>query len=225
MKNFILNKYVTLKYLFIAFLVCFLLLIFRIKTMQNYFGLFLVWNLFLAFIPLSIVWFMQFNKKLFQNPLKKYLAISLWLLFLPNAPYVLTDLVHLSYSPQNWMAYDSITILCFALLSLYFGFLSILELREMLKREFSKNILNIATAFILVLCGFGIYLGRVVRFNSWDLLTNPLELIQTIADFIYYPFLYKWVWVFTLAFGILLNASFYIFQFWHKSINSYDTTQ
>jgi len=223
MKEFILTKYTTLKYLFITLLTCCLLLAFRIKTTHDCFGLFLVWNLFLAFIPLSIVWFMQFNKKLFQNPLKKYLAIGLWLLFLPNAPYVLTDLVHLSYSPSQWMVYDAVLILMFAGISLYFGYQSILELRRFLENTINKKLLNIATISVFILCGFGIYLGRVVRFNSWDLVTNPFELFTTVLRFLINPIEHKLVWLFTLVFGILLNAGFYIFQLWHKSIINYDT--
>ncbi|RXG29937.1 DUF1361 domain-containing protein [Leeuwenhoekiella marinoflava] len=225
MKEFILTKYATLKYLFIALLVCFLLLVFRIKTTHDTFGLFLVWNLFLAFIPLGIVWFMQFNKKLFLNPIKKILTLVLWLLFLPNAPYVLTDLIHLSYSPSQWFIYDAMVILAFAGISLYFGFQSILELRRLLKNKINKKLLNIATLSILVLCGFGVYLGRVVRFNSWDLVTNPFELFTTIFQFLINPIEHKLVWLFTLVFEIFLNAAFYIFQLWHNSIGNYDTTQ
>ncbi|RXG13318.1 putative membrane protein [Leeuwenhoekiella aestuarii] len=225
MKKFILTKYTTLKHLFIALLVCFLLLVFRVKTTHDYFGLFLVWNLFLAFIPLGIVWFMKFNKELFLNPIKKFFMLLLWLLFLPNAPYVLTDLIHLSYSPSQWFVYDAVVILTFAGVSLYFGYQSILELRRLLKNTINKKLLNIATISVFILCGFGIYLGRVVRFNSWDLVTNPFELFTTILQVLTNPVEYKFVWLFTLAFGTLLNAGFYIFQLGHKSISNYDSTQ
>ena len=193
MKEFILTKYTTLKHLFIALLVCFLLLVFRVKTTHDYFGLFLVWNLFLAFIPLGIVWFMQFNKKLFLNPIKKFFVLVLWLLFLPNAPYVLTDLIHLSYSTSQWFVYDAIFILTFAGISLYFGYQSILELRRLLKNTINKKLLNIATISVFILCGFGIYLGRVFRFNSWDLVTNPFELFTTILQFLINPVKHKLV--------------------------------
>ena len=123
MKDFILNKYNTLKYLFGALLLCFFLLVFRIKTTHDFFGLFLVWNLFLAFVPLGVAWYMQ-HRGTQLNSISKYTLLVLWLLFLPNAPYVITDVIHLSYSPSNWFIYDGITIGVFALLSLYFGFQS-----------------------------------------------------------------------------------------------------
>lgn len=211
MKDFILNKYNTLKYLFGALLLCFFLLVFRIKTTHDFFGLFLVWNLFLAFVPLGIAWYVQ-HRGTQLNSISKYTLLVLWLLFLPNAPYVITDLIHLSYSPSNWFIYDGITIGVFALLSLYFGFQSLIEVRKLFKTKIAETWLNTLTAGVLILCGFGIYLGRVVRFNSWDLITNPLDLFGTIGLYLINPIEHKSVWIFTLGFGIFLNFSFFLFR-------------
>lgn len=211
MKDFILNKYNTLKYLFGALLLCFFLLVFRIKTTHDFFGLFLVWNLFLAFVPLGVAWYMQ-HRGTQLNSISKYTLLVLWLLFLPNAPYVITDVIHLSYSPSNWFIYDGITIGVFALLSLYFGFQSLIEVRKLFKTEIAETWLNALTVGVLILCGFGIYLGRVVRFNSWDLITNPLDLFGTIRSYLINPIEHKGVWIFTLGFGIFLNFSFFLFK-------------
>lgn len=213
MKDFILNKYNTLKYLFGALLLCFFLLVFRIKTTHNFFGLFLVWNLFLAFVPLGVAWYMQ-HRSTQLNSISKYTLLVLWLLFLPNAPYVITDVIHLSYSPSNWFIYDGITIGVFALLSLYFGFQSLIEVRKLFKTEIAETWLNALTVGVLILCGFGIYLGRVVRFNSWDLITNPLDLFGTISLYLINPIEHKSVWIFTLGFGIFLNFGFFLFRIW-----------
>lgn len=110
MKDFILKKYPTLKHLFAALMLCFFLLVFRIKTTHDYFGLFLVWNLFLAFIPLGIAWYVEAQAQLAKQELQLFTALAVWLLFLPNAPYVITDLIHLSYSPEEWFWYDVVTI-------------------------------------------------------------------------------------------------------------------
>ena len=213
MKDFILNKYNTLKYLFGALLLCFFLLVFRIKTTHDFFGLFLVWNLFLAFVPLGIAWYVQ-HRGTQLNSISKYTLLVLWLLFLPNAPYVITDVIHLSYSPSNWFIYDGITIGTFALLSLYFGFQSLIEVRKLFKSELAETWLNALTMGVLILCGFGIYLGRVVRFNSWDLITNPLDLLSTISLYLINPIEHKSVWMFTLGFGIFLNFGFFLFKTW-----------
>ena len=214
MKNFILNKYTTLKYLFAALLLCFFLLVFRIKTTHAYFGLFLVWNLFLAFIPLGIAWYVEAQGRLAKQKLQRNTALAVWLLFLPNAPYVITDMVHLSYSPPEWLWYDGITISAFALLSLYFGFQSILVWRKVLSKTLSATGLNLTTILVLILCGFGIYLGRFIRFNSWDLVTHPVLLFKTIAHYLVNPIQNHQVWIFTLSFGLLLNAGYFSFQFW-----------
>lgn len=211
MKNFIFEKYSILKYLVAALLLCFLLLAFRIKTTQDFFGLFLVWNLFLAFIPLAIAWYVEAQKQVI-NPKFKMIAAAIWLLFLPNAPYVMTDLIHLTYSTPNWFWYDVITISAFALLSLYLGFESIRVWRKLCIEYLSTHLLNLATIAVLVLCGFGIYLGRVVRFNSWDLLTQPGDLGYTIFQYLINPIEHKWVWIFTFGFGLFLNLGYFGFQ-------------
>ena len=216
MKDFIITKYDTLKYLFGALLLCLCLLVFRIKATQDLFGLFLVWNLFLAFVPLGISWYLQ-HKKSHINSVLKYALLVLWLLFLPNAPYVITDLIHLAYRPLNWFIYDGITIAAFALFSLYFGFQSLIEVRKLFKPEIAEARLNIFTSGVLILCGFGIYLGRVVRFNSWDLITNPLDLFSTIGHYLINPIENKSVWLFTLGFGIFLNFSFFLFKMWQQN--------
>ena len=216
MKDFILNKYNTLKYLFGALLLCFFLLVFRIKTTHDFFGLFLIWNLFLAFVPLGIAWYLQ-HKKSHINSVLKYALLVLWLLFLPNAPYVITDLIHLAYSPLNWFIYDGITIAAFALFSLYFGFQSLIEVRKLFKPQIAEARLNIFTSGVLILCGFGIYLGRVVRFNSWDLITNPLDVFSTIGHYLINPIENKSVWLFTLGFGIFLNFFFFLFKMWQQN--------
>ncbi|WP_370174563.1 DUF1361 domain-containing protein [Leeuwenhoekiella palythoae] len=216
MKDFIITKYDTLKYPFGALLLCFCLLVFRIKTTHDFFGLFLIWNLFLAFVPLGIAWYLQ-HKRLHINSVLKYALLVLWLLFLPNAPYVITDVIHLSYSPSNWFIYDGITIGVFAVLSLYFGFQSLIEVRKLFKTEIAEGWLNALTVGVLILCGFGIYLGRVVRFNSWDLITNPLDLFGTISSYLINPIENKSVWLFTIAFGIFLNFSFFLFKMWQQN--------
>ncbi len=216
MKDFIITKYDTLKYLFGALLLCLCLLVFRIKTTHDFFGLFLIWNLFLAFVPLGIAWYLQ-HKRSHINSVLKYALLVLWLLFLPNAPYVITDVIHLSYSPLNWFIYDGITIAAFALLSLYFGFQSLTEMRKLFKTELAESWLNILTAVVFILCCFGIYLGRVVRFNSWDLITNPLDLFSTIGHYLINPIENKSVWLFTLGFGIFLNFSFFLFKMWKQN--------
>ncbi|PHQ28397.1 DUF1361 domain-containing protein [Leeuwenhoekiella nanhaiensis] len=224
MKDFILKKYPTLKYLFAALMLCFFLLVFRIKTTHDYFGLFLVWNLFLAFIPLGIAWYAEAQTQVINNNPRIIALLAIWLLFLPNAPYVITDLIHLSYSPEDWFWYDMMTISVFALLSLYFGFESIRVWRKLFVKQIAAKWVNLATVAVLILCGFGIYLGRFIRFNSWDVVINPLELLYTIAQYLINPIQNHRVWIFTLSFGLLLNAGYFSFQFWLTKKQNHDST-
>jgi len=90
----------------------------------------------------------------------------------------------------------------------------LIEVRKLFKNEIAETWLNALTVGVLILCGFGIYLGRVVRFNSWDLITNPLDLFSTIGLYLINPIEHKSVWMFTLGFGIFLNFSFFLFRIW-----------
>lgn len=144
---------------------------------------FLLWNLFLAWIPFFIAWQM----KLDQNKWIHYGLFLLWLLFLPNAPYIVTDLVHLQmhYSRALYW-FDMFLIFSFAWNGLILGFLSLNRIHSFLNQQFHKTI-SWSIVFVLIfLCAYGIYLGRFERYNSWDIFSNPVGLFNNIAyDFMH----------------------------------------
>lgn len=170
---------------------------------------FLVWNLFLAWIPYWIS-----LKLLKQNSAKANIIINsflliLWLLFYPNAPYILTDLFHLKPKQNVPLWFDLILILSFAWNGLFLGFKSLINIKEFLKRKFSEKLSNFAVVFALFLSSFGIYLGRYLRWNSWDILLNPFSLIEDIFQVIFHPFSNPRAVGFTLLFTILLTTFYY----------------
>ncbi|WP_373055941.1 DUF1361 domain-containing protein [Zunongwangia sp. H14] len=184
---------------------CFLLVVLRWCLTLDYYYFFLIWNLFLAGIPLLISQYLESGRKKFLYPF-----LALWLLFLPNSFYVVTDLIHLRTSAMP--VYDTIMISLFALLCLFLGFSSMQKISSILyqkMRIFNKFLLD---SFILFLCSFGIYLGRFLRYNSWDILKNPFNLALDCRDFIRFPIQHFHVWLFTFCFGILLILLFFIFQ-------------
>jgi uncharacterized membrane protein len=83
--------------------------------------------------------------------------------------------------------FDLILILSFAWNGLLLGFASLLNIQQFLKHYFSKNTLHVFVFALFVLCGFGIYLGRYPRFNSWDIVTNPITLFSDIISMITHP--------------------------------------
>ena len=148
---------------------------------------FLNWNLFLAWIPylvaLSLPYFYQkFNSKILIAG-----VLFCWLLFFPNAPYILTDFLHLKKRMGIPLWYDMMLFLSFAWTGLILGYLSLLEVQKFLSTFFSKKIVNMISVTVLFLCGFGIYLGRFQRWNSWDIVTHPLSLFADILNILSNP--------------------------------------
>ena len=130
----------------------------------------LVWNLVLAWVPLALaaLLLVAYSRKRSRLELA---ALGLgWLVFLPNAPYVLTDFVHLE---QNHRLYDSLLIASFAFTSLALGFASLLLVQLVVTRSAGALFGWVAAVGSLFAASLGIYLGRVQRVNSWDVVHRP----------------------------------------------------
>jgi uncharacterized membrane protein len=132
---------------------------------------FLLWNLFLGFVPFAVAYILL----LFEAKMKFFLFLVLngvWLLFYPNAPYMMTDLIHVQ-SQSSTVIYDTLIIYSIATLSLFFGFYSLRWIFELWEKRFSKRTAMWVLIGSIVLSGLGNYLGRILRLNSWDLFTHP----------------------------------------------------
>ncbi|HEX8235502.1 MAG TPA: DUF1361 domain-containing protein [Abditibacteriaceae bacterium] len=139
----------------------------------------LLWNLFLATVPL--LWssaFRAFMER--KRPILAGIFFFLWLLFLPNAPYILTDLVHLAPRPDVPLWYVLALLLSCAGAGTMLGYISLLEVHKVIEHRSGKVAGWTVAAGSLMLCGFGIYLGRFLRWNSWDAFTNPIRLAKSI---------------------------------------------
>lgn len=169
---------------------------------------FLAWNLFLAAIPWAVaVWLVR--KK---RPLWVILAGgALWLLFFPNSPYIITDLFHLR--PRNGVPqwFDLTLIISFAWTGLLFGLDSLYKIQQHLFDQLGKKWSIVLTGFILLLTSYGIYLGRFLRWNSWDLFTRPQDLLLDVVDPLLAPSQNLGPAAFTLFFGMFLILTYITF--------------
>ena len=139
---------------------------------------FLIWNLFLAWIPFIIAYFtytVLINRKWIYVVIP--VTAFFWLIFFPNAPYILTDFQHLA---GEWRGvpvwYDVMLLIWFAFTGLLLGMVSLFLMQEIIRREFGRWV---GWAFVAVVTGLssaGIYMGRFLRWNSWDILQNPAGL-------------------------------------------------
>jgi uncharacterized membrane protein len=160
------------------------LLAFRIIRVDAGYFLFLVWNLFLAWMPLL------FATAAFITRRKVSGAVGfglLWLLFLPNAPYILTDLIHLQWVSGVPIWYDLSMFLAFAFTGLLLGLTSLHLMHTVVEERSGRLVGWLFVVAAMGLSGFGIYLGRFMRWNSWDVIINPLSLAQDLFSLVRHP--------------------------------------
>ena len=186
----------------------FLLLLFRMKITHSSYYLFLVWNLFLAGIPFAITQLFKMSSKLRSLKIVGFLGFAAWLLFLPNSPYIITDLVHLHSDRSSLVWLDLFLVFVFAFNGLLLGLLSMLEMFSLIRQRYGNRVARYTLFKVCLLSGYGIYLGRFLRFNSWDITTKPVTLFYQIAHSLKEPK----VWLITFAFGGFLWILFSVLQ-------------
>ena len=133
----------------------------------------LIWNLFLAWIPFGLSIVLYDRHRAGARPRSFVPLAALWLLFLPNAPYLVTDFKHLAPSPAVPLWVDVVVLAAPAWTGMLLGFLSLYLVQSVLRQLAGARVAWAAAVAVLGLASFGIYLGRVLRWNSWDVIANP----------------------------------------------------
>ncbi|WP_394747075.1 DUF1361 domain-containing protein [Spongiimicrobium salis] len=208
MKLFLSTLYQRYSLLLLSTAFALALLALRIKVTHNGFYSFLVWNLFLAAIPYGITQFLVHFSRLRKYRISMFLAFGVWLLFLPNSPYIITDLIHLHSERSNLPWLDLFLVFVFALNGLLFGLLSLVDMHCFIQERYGSRIAQYTIFQCCILSGYGIHLGRFMRFNSWDILGKPVQLFTTITDSFYMDH----VGLMTFAFGGFLWILFLGFR-------------
>lgn len=153
-----------------------MLLILRVAITGKTLFIFLLWNVFLALLPLLPAY--HFRKRIFLKQVWLSIPVFIsWLLLFPNAPYLLTDFVHLHDRLQIPIWFDTALLFCFTLSGFLAGILSLHWIHQGLNAVFSKGIAWFCIGLSILLSGYGIYLGRVLRFNSWDIIFNSKKIV------------------------------------------------
>jgi len=181
------------------------LLALRILLTGELIYIFLAWNLFLAWIPFAI------SQKLTNvtNRWKIFFLTGLWLLFLPNAPYIITDFLHLKQRPPIPYWFDILLLFSAALNGLLLGLLSLLTVEKFLAKRYGNRISGLIILCSFFLCAFGIYIGRFLRWNSWDIIMNPGEIAADILERVFNPFDHIGTWSVTVLFGSFFYVLYY----------------
>lgn len=190
-----------------------LLGVFRVFYTQSEFYLFMLWNLFSAIIPYKITNQLKEIKSSFLF----YLLFPVWLIFLPNAPYIITDLVHLHQGTKMPIWFDLLLIVSFSVTGMLLFLISLNTMFLMIKMRFSNKTAWFISVSVLFLSGFGIYLGRFLRWNSWDIINKPQILFHDISIRIFHPMQHPKTWIITFGFGLLFLIIFLGFRSINKN--------
>ena len=195
---------------------CFLLYGIRVANTQTLMYGFLLWNLFLACLPLLLSLVIMVTLPIREHKVKLVTALFIWLLLLPNSFYLITDFEHINRFPTVPFWFDLILLSSFALTGMYAGLLSLVQIENIICSHFSPKLKVPFVITILYLSGFGVYLGRYYRFNSWDVLQEPIALLRGILKGVTATDAQN----FTVGFGTFLLVLYFVTTSFHSKVNN-----
>jgi len=171
---------------------------------------YLIWNLFLAWIPFALAVFVYDRWRRRRTGILLLTLGLLWLLFFPNAPYIATDFVHLERHSLAPYWYDAVTIAAFAWMGLLLGFGSLYLMQTVVRQWRGDAMSWIFAVFAIGLGSLGIYLGRFLRLNSWDALEHPSVLPRIAHAVARDPFKYQEAIAVTFLFTLALSLAYFL---------------
>jgi uncharacterized membrane protein len=180
---------------------------------------YLLWNLFLAWLPLLFVlWLLHMLGHKSWSSWQGIALSLLWLGFLPNSFYMVSDFIHLQDYQRVDIVFDATMFASFVLTSLFLGFTSLFLVHTELAGRFQRKITSWAwVSAILLLCSFAIYLGRDLRWNTWDILVSPAGILFDVSDIALHPRDHALAFTTTLTFFVfLISIYIVIWQFVRK---------
>jgi uncharacterized membrane protein len=171
----------------------------------------LVWNLFLAWIPLGLALIVYDGARRGMHGAWLLALGGLWLLFFPNAPYLMTDLKYLREFDGAPLWYDAVMAGSAAVAGLALGFLSLFLIHSVAQRRFGAVWAWVGVWAMLLLSSIGVFLGRFQRFNSWDVFTDPKPILADLGKGLSDPLNYPKVLALTIVFSGFLVGSYAVF--------------
>ncbi len=173
---------------------------------------FLPWNLFLAWIPYLLG--MAAAAINLRYPGRWWLLLApsfLWLIFFPNAPYIVTDLLHLDEYRGAPLWYDIGLIATYAWTGLFLGVASLNTMQGLVRAYLGRATSWLFAAGVMLLSGLGIYLGRFLNWNSWDLFFHPQLILASLLERMFHPVSFLQIYGFTFIFAAFLLVCYITF--------------
>jgi uncharacterized membrane protein len=165
-----------------------------------------LWNLMLAWAPLPLAWLA--TRRSPQPAISRCLTGAGWLLFLPNAPYLITDLVHLRPTGQIPLLYDGVLLFSLGLAGLAVGITSVDWMERGVAGRLGQSMGRAFALASLAAAGFGVYVGRFLRWNSWDALIRPAALARELLGYAIHPIRHWQAWATAGLFALLLVSAY-----------------
>jgi uncharacterized membrane protein len=172
---------------------------------------YLLWNLALAWVPLVAALAVDDVR---STPLRLQLPLlGLWLMFFPNAPYLVTDLIHINPDDRGVISLlGDAALVSVAPAGLALGFSSLMLVERAVRERFGGRLALAAAVLSLAAASLGIYLGRVVRLNSWDLLTRPRVVGSVLHQLVRDPLAHPIAVALTIALAATLSVLYLRFR-------------
>jgi uncharacterized membrane protein len=189
---------------------CLAMVLARMLYAENIKLIFLIWNLFLAWIPFyTSTKLLDMNSR---NKFKFYTILTICILFLPNAIYLVTDLIHLKPRLGVPFWYDVVILFSFSVMGLIYSTASFIHLERILRNIMKQKWALISLFVLALISGYGVYMGRVLRWNSWDALVNPLSVALDCGHKLLNPLEYPDAYGFTIVYGAIQFLFWYVFR-------------
>ncbi|HET7302215.1 MAG TPA: DUF1361 domain-containing protein [Candidatus Saccharimonadales bacterium] len=172
------------------------------------------WNLLLAWAPLLFgLWLVRILKHNLWSSWRALLVSALWLGFLPNSFYMITDFIHLSEFSPDEVVFSTVMLSSFIFTGVSLGYISLYTVHRELLQRMSARVSAVVIGAVLLLSSFAIYLGRELRWNTWDILANPGGILIDVSDRLLHPSQYPEMFAVTYGFFVLLTSLYVVVWF------------
>jgi len=181
----------------------------RLVWSDSLYFIYLLWNIFLAFLPFAVSSLLLWYRRHQQMPAIFFVVFgAVWLFLFPNAPYLVTDIIHLSPYSLVPMWYDALLLFSTAWVGMLLAFHSLSHMEELILTKYSKKVSSVLVLLIIFCASYGIYIGRFLRWNSWDLVFRPHLLGGDVWQVLLHPVLNVEAYAFTIFFFIFIGISY-----------------
>jgi len=159
-----------------------------------------------------VLFFLKYSQKIKIPKIIFIITVILWILFLPNAPYLVTDLIHLRSFHQIPALYDALLLFSSAWVGMLLLVHSLFYMERVFRIKYSKIKTDIIIAIFIFLTSFGVYLGRFLRFNSWDVFVNHYSVLKSVWKLLSQITINIEAYLYTFLFFIFIYLSYYAWR-------------